>query len=99
MILRSLEQSKLISERGGKRGSGSLIKKLVYTLAPSNPYSWVFLTPYLPNFCRLDAYVTHDKELKSGDVSFLTPEKRNIHSFTALEDTAILDILVPNYDE
>lgn len=48
---------------------------------------------------RLEAIVAHDKELVKDDVSYLTPEKRNIHSFTALEDTAILDILVPNYDE
>jgi len=28
----------------------------------------------------------------------LTPSKGNIHSFEALEDTAILDVLIPNYD-
>lgn len=37
--------------------------------------------------------------LKTNDVTYLTPTSKNIHSFTALEDTAILDILLPNYDE
>ncbi len=32
-------------------------------------------------------------------MTYLTPNLKNIHSFTALEDTAILDILLPNYDE
>lgn len=40
-----------------------------------------------------------DGTLKAGDISFLTPEKKNVHSFTAVEDTALLDILVPNYDD
>jgi hypothetical protein len=48
---------------------------------------------------RLDAIVAFDGVLKAGDTSVLTPEKKNIHKFTALEDTAMLDILVPNYDD
>lgn len=40
-----------------------------------------------------------DGVLKAGDISFLTPEKKNVHSFTAVEDTALLDILLPNYDD
>jgi len=35
----------------------------------------------------------------ADEINFLTPEKGNIHKFTALEDTAILDILLPNYNE
>jgi PCO_ADO len=32
-------------------------------------------------------------------MSYLNPIYKNIHSFRALEDTAILDILIPNYDD
>jgi len=48
---------------------------------------------------KLEATVAFDGILKAEDVTYLTPERKNIHSFTALEDTAILDVLLPNYDD
>jgi len=39
-----------------------------------------------------------DRFLEAGEMVYLTPFKGNIHSFMALEDTAILDVLVPNYE-
>lgn len=48
--------------------------------------------------CRLDAVVRQDKELKKEEIVWLTPETGNLHSFTAMEDSAIFDILAPDYD-
>jgi len=48
---------------------------------------------------KLEATVAFDGILKAEEVTYLTPERKNIHSFTALEDTAILDVLLPNYDD
>lgn len=37
--------------------------------------------------------------LRTGELNCLTPELGNIHRITALENTAFLDILLPNYNE
>lgn len=47
---------------------------------------------------RLEAKINSDEIFVGGDILTLTPEKGNLHTFAALEDTAILDILLPNYD-
>ena len=52
----------------------------------------------LIQFCRLDAEVVSDDIYSPGDILNLAPNKGNIHSFFALEDTAFLDVLLPNYD-
>ena len=48
---------------------------------------------------RLEAVLDSDLLLKEGDIVNLTPVKGNVHSFSALKNTIILDILTPNYDE
>lgn len=40
-----------------------------------------------------------DKTLGVNDVTFLTPDRGNIHSFTAYDDTIFLDISIPINDE
>eukprot|EP00331_Platyophrya_macrostoma_P022847 CAMPEP_0176438634 /NCGR_PEP_ID=MMETSP0127-20121128/19413_1 /TAXON_ID=938130 /ORGANISM="Platyophrya macrostoma, Strain WH" /LENGTH=181 /DNA_ID=CAMNT_0017822647 /DNA_START=323 /DNA_END=869 /DNA_ORIENTATION=+ len=46
----------------------------------------------------LDAKLESDRIFTTGDIMHLAPYKGNIHSFYAMEDTALLDILLPNYD-
>jgi hypothetical protein len=41
--------------------------------------------------------MTESNIYKEGDLTVLTPMNKNIHEITALEDTAFLDILVPDY--
>jgi len=48
---------------------------------------------------KLEATVRCEKVLRTGEISYLTPERGNIHKITALENTAFLDILLPNYNE
>jgi len=48
---------------------------------------------------QLEATVRTEKVIKAGEISYLTPDNGNIHKFTALENTAFLDILLPNYNE
>jgi len=40
-----------------------------------------------------------DKTLGPNDITFLTPDRGNIHSFTAYDDTIFLDISIPINDE
>ena len=47
---------------------------------------------------RLEAYAQSEDLVKQDDIVYLTPVKGNIHAFDAEEDTAVLDILVPNYE-
>jgi Protein of unknown function (DUF1637). len=48
---------------------------------------------------RLDAIVEADNIFKEGEMVNLTPVRGNIHSFTAITDTIIFDILTPYYDQ
>jgi len=47
---------------------------------------------------KLEAYITSDNIISAKKIINLTPQSGNIHSFSALEDTALLDVLIPNYD-
>jgi hypothetical protein len=47
----------------------------------------------------LEATVDSDFVFKEGEMINLTPVKGNIHSFTAVKDTIIFDILTPYYDQ
>mgnify|MGYP003878741083 FL=1 len=49
-------------------------------------------------YYSLEAKLESDRAFSTGDILELGPNKGNIHSFLALEDTALLDILLPNYD-
>ena len=49
-------------------------------------------------FFRLEAYAESEDLVKQDDIVYLTPVKGNIHAFDAEEDTAVLDILIPNYE-
>lgn len=40
-----------------------------------------------------------DRVLESGEVTFLTPEKGNIHSIVALENVILVDFLLPGYSQ
>jgi len=51
------------------------------------------------NDLRLDAVAHSNKILRTNDVTYLTPEKGNIHNFSAKEDTIVFDVLFPSYNE
>jgi hypothetical protein len=40
-----------------------------------------------------------DKIYKEGEMSILTPSHKNIHQILALEDSIMLDVLIPDYGE
>lgn len=63
-------------------------------------FFWIFIKNiFITLFFRLDAMVESDETFHEGEMLNLTPVKGNIHSFTAVKDTIILDILTPYYDQ
>jgi len=48
---------------------------------------------------RLDAILETDELCEEGEMINLTPLTGNVHSFTAIKDTIIFDILTPYYDQ
>lgn len=43
--------------------------------------------------------MTESKIYQEGEINVVTPSNKNLHEITALEDTAIFDVLVPDYTE
>lgn len=60
----------------------------------------------LYNFIPIDGFedevfcgkINSKGELAKNDLVYLTPDKGNLHQFKAIENSAILDVLVPRYD-
>jgi hypothetical protein len=44
-----------------------------------------------------EARLTGKKILKQGDINILTPYYKNYHQIKALEDSILLDIIIPDY--
>ncbi|RZK04273.1 MAG: hypothetical protein EOO43_22555 [Flavobacterium sp.] len=53
---------------------------------------------FLTLFSRLEATLHADKNLGPNDITFLTPDRGNIHTFTAHDNTIFLDISIPIND-
>jgi len=62
-------------------------------------FAYIFPKILVITYFRLDAVVESDETFHEGEMLNLTPVKGNVHSFTAVKDTIILDILTPYYDQ
>jgi len=47
---------------------------------------------------RLEAKLVFDVEMSAGETLYLTPDRGNIHSIEAIEDSVFFDVILPNYD-
>lgn len=80
-----------------KRRAWDLVNREKQFELPTNPVFDIEDNPYTG--IRLDAILDTDEICEEGEMINLTPLTGNVHSFVAVQDTIIFDILTPYYDQ